>query len=74
MTDRLCDTLANPLVPKGRHARITEKLGLCPAESLHAMAGYGMSDHEIARYFGLTKSTVKRLRRTLPLHPEWTAN
>jgi len=30
------------------------------------MAGYGMNDSEIARYYGVTKSTVKRLRRALP--------
>ena len=74
MTDRIRDTLAKPLFPGKHHVRIIEKLGPCPGEALSAMAGYGMSDHEIARYYGLTRSTVKRLRRILPVRGKWAAD
>ncbi len=74
MTDRLRETLTKPLFPAKRHARITEKLGPCPGEALRAMAGYGMNDREIASYYGLTRSTVKRLRRALPVQARWAAH
>lgn len=59
-------------MPGKRHDRIIEKLGPCPGDALSAMAGYGMNDREIARYYGLTRSTVKRLRRILPVRAKWT--
>ena len=52
--------------PSKQHSKILNKFGPLPGEALCAMAGYGMNDSEIARYYGVTKSTVKRLRRALP--------
>ncbi|WP_306152702.1 helix-turn-helix domain-containing protein [Roseovarius sp. MMSF_3281] len=74
MTNRLRDTLTTPLSSVKRHVRITEKLGPCPGEALRAMAAYGMNDREIARYYGLTRSTVKRLRRALPVQAKWATH
>ena len=74
MKNRICETLGQPILHAKAHARIIEKLGPLPGESLRAMTGYGMNDREIARYYGLTKSTVKRLRRTLPVQGHWTAD
>ncbi|WP_101068539.1 hypothetical protein [Roseovarius salinarum] len=67
MTDRLQQTLNLPLVPGGaqRRRRLAEKLGPAPAATLRAMTDYGLTDREIARYFGLTPSTAARLRRAL---------
>lgn len=48
-----------------QHRVVTEKLGPVPAESLRAMTDYGLTNREIARYFGLTVSSVSRLRRVL---------
>ena len=57
--------------PSKAHAKILNKFGPLPGEALRAMSGYGMNDTEIARYFGVTRSTVKRLRRTLPVASKW---
>lgn len=45
-----------------RQRRMTETLGAMPRESLSAMAGYGLTDGEIARYFGLPRPAVTTLR------------
>ncbi|MGC9418462.1 MAG: hypothetical protein ACP5EN_05750 [Rhodovulum sp.] len=47
------------------HRLIRGKLGPVPDASLRAMAGYGLSDHEMARYFGVTPSSLRRLKRSL---------
>jgi len=57
--------------PSKAHAKILNKFGALPGEALRAMSDYGMNDTEIARYFGVTQSTVKRLRRTLPVASKW---
>jgi hypothetical protein len=74
MTDRVRDTLRKPFIPAKRHDRIIKKLGPFPGDALSAMAGYGMNDQEIARYYGVTKSTVKRLRRILPVRAKWACD
>lgn len=48
-----------------RQELIMSKLGPMPDASLRAMTEYGLSDQEIGTYFGLTPSTIRRLRRTL---------
>ena len=45
-----------------RRRRIAETLGSAPRESLAAMAGYGLSDDEIGRYYGLPPRAVTKLR------------
>ena len=37
------------------------KLGPEPASSLEAMIGYGLDEVDIARYYGVTPSTIRRL-------------
>jgi hypothetical protein len=44
---------------------IRRKLGRLPDKSLDAMTDYGLNDHEIGRYFRMTTSSVRRLRRAL---------
>ena len=46
---------------------IRRKLGPAPVESLEALYGYGLSDREVGRYFGITPSSVRRLNRTLDI-------
>ncbi|WP_343079692.1 hypothetical protein [Ostreiculturibacter nitratireducens] len=68
---RLERFLAQP-VPGSRlprpHHGLRAKLGPMPGASLRAMDAYGLSDREIAHYYGLTPSTVRRLRRALMAH------
>ena len=45
-----------------RRRRIAETLGTAPRDSLAAMAGYGLSDDEIGRYYGLPPRAVTLLR------------
>ncbi|TCP42439.1 antitoxin Xre-like helix-turn-helix domain-containing protein [Rhodovulum marinum] len=47
------------------HRLIRGKLGPVPDAALRAMAGYGLSDHEMARYFGVTPSSLRRIKRSL---------
>ncbi|TCO73034.1 antitoxin Xre-like helix-turn-helix domain-containing protein [Rhodovulum euryhalinum] len=47
------------------HELILGKLGPMPDAALRAMAGYGLSDQEMARYFGVTPSSLRRLKRSL---------
>ncbi|GAA0285013.1 antitoxin Xre-like helix-turn-helix domain-containing protein [Rhodovulum strictum] len=47
------------------HELILGKLGPVPGEALRAMSGYGLSDQEMARYFGVTPSSLRRLKRSL---------
>ena len=51
-------------VAVNRHGLITGKLGPAPGESLRAMMAYGLTESEIGRYFGVTPSTIRRLKRT----------
>jgi len=44
---------------------IREKLGRFPCMSLRAMLDLDLSDNDIARYFVVTPSSVRRLRRVL---------
>ncbi len=48
---------------RGQHKLILDKLGRLPDLSLRAMQDYGLSDQEIGRYFEVTPSSVRRLRR-----------
>jgi len=54
-------------VPPDEHRLIVGKLGPAPGASLRAMVGYGLSEKEIGRYFGVTPSSVRRLKRTLDI-------
>lgn len=47
------------------HDLIRAKLGPMPDAALRAMAGYGLSEQEVARYFGVTPSSLRRLKRSL---------
>jgi hypothetical protein len=62
----ITNTPTSSPLPSKPHRKIINKFGPLPGDALRAMAGYGMNDGEIARYYGVTRSTVKRLRRTLP--------
>ncbi|WP_372609610.1 hypothetical protein [Aquicoccus sp.] len=42
--------------------RILEVLGPMPAEALAAMVDYGLSDHEIGRYYDLPHDMITILR------------
>lgn len=42
---------------------ISAALGPLPREALAAMAGYGLSDGEIGRYYDIATSTITDLRR-----------
>lgn len=42
--------------------RILDALGPMPAEVLAAMVDYGLSDHEIGRYFKLPHDMIAKLR------------
>jgi len=44
---------------------IRSKLGPVPAEALRAMEAYGLDDAEIGQYFGVTPSSIERLKRQL---------
>ena len=48
-----------------QHRLIRQKLGPTPAASLEALYGYGLSDREVGRYYGITPSSIRRLSRTL---------
>ena len=41
---------------------VFEKLGPYPERSLAAMVAYGLNDTEIARYYSISPSSVRRLR------------
>ena len=58
-------TLAVPVAPGGKKPGryISAKLGHDPAGALYAMREYGLSDREIATYYEVTPSTVRRLTR-----------
>lgn len=62
---RLKTILEQPLVPSGKKSgcRISCKLGHDPGGALYAMREYGLSDREIATYYAITPSTVRRLTR-----------
>lgn len=47
--------------PKG----LMDKFGPMPGEALVAMRGYGLDDDDIGRYYGVSASSVRRLRRVL---------
>lgn len=66
MIDGLKFKTGNP-EPKAReqHRRILERLGPEPDNSLRSMTGYGLSDEEIARYYGITSASVRRLKCVL---------
>jgi len=38
-------------------------LGPMPRDSLRAMVDYGLNDAEIARHYGLSRTTIAKLRR-----------
>jgi hypothetical protein len=47
------------------HRRICDKLGPEPDQSLRAMTGYGLSDEEIAKYYGISYASLRRLKSVL---------
>lgn len=56
---------ARRLAMRPRVHPVFGKLGPMPAASLRAMVGYGLNEAEIGRYFGVTPSSVRRLKRSL---------
>ena len=44
---------------------IVSKLGRVPDLALQALDDYGLTDQDIGRYFSVTPSSVRRLRRAL---------
>lgn len=56
---------AFPSDPRKGHPLIERKLGRIPDRALRAMDDYGLDDCEIGRYFDVTPSSVRRLRRAL---------
>ena len=66
MIDRFEITTIPP-EPEARekHRRVLEKLGPEPDQSLRAMTGYGLSDEEIAKYYGISYASVRRLKSVL---------
>ncbi|MFO7759676.1 MAG: hypothetical protein R6V26_14585 [Roseovarius sp.] len=62
MPDRLIhDGEAPSLTMQDAH-RVLDALGPMPGEALAAMVDYGLSDAEIARYYGLSSELVATLR------------
>ncbi|MCZ0813772.1 MAG: hypothetical protein ACQEVT_13130 [Pseudomonadota bacterium] len=57
--------LAKSRVPseKRKGRRIAGKLGHEPETALRAMRDFGLCDREIARYYEVTPSTIRRLER-----------
>lgn len=74
MTER-CTTgrfASIPLLSSGRAGRrhsITRKLGNMPDVALRSMRDYGLSDLDIARYYGLTLASVRRLSQLFSVAP-----
>jgi len=52
-----------------RRQRIADKLGLAPCDALSALVGYGLHDHDIARYHGLPQELVTELRELCSIPP-----
>lgn len=50
---------------RDQHRLIEGKLGPSPEAALRAMVGYGLNEREIGRYFGVTPSSIRRLKRSL---------
>jgi hypothetical protein len=48
-----------------RNPLIVTKLGAAPGLALQALVGYGLGEDDIARYLGMTPSSVRRLQRVL---------
>ena len=48
--------------PKRKLGPVYERLGPHPKRSLAAMVAYGLNDSEIARYYSISPSSVRRLR------------
>jgi hypothetical protein len=46
-----------------RNPLIVTKLGAAPDLAFHALVGYGLGEDDIARYLGVTPSSVRRLQR-----------
>jgi hypothetical protein len=53
-----------------QHRIILTKIGPMPRRALAALHEYGLDDEEIARYLGLTCSSLRRLERTLGVGPD----
>ncbi len=64
MIQDLRQTAPRPVMRPRLHP-VFGKLGPMPAASLRAMVGYGLNEAEIGRYFGVTPSSVRRLKRSL---------
>jgi hypothetical protein len=53
-----------------QHRMILGKIGPMPRLALTALHDYGLDDEEIARYLGMTCSSLRRLERTLGIAPD----
>ncbi len=61
--------LADTNLNERRRRRIAETLGSAPRDALKALVDYGLSDHEIARYYRLPRKVVIALREHWGLPP-----
>lgn len=51
--------------------RVADALGVAPRDALSALVGYGLHDHDIARYHGIPCALVTELREfwRIPANP-----
>jgi hypothetical protein len=52
-----------------RRRRVEETLGTAPRDALSALVGYGLHDHDIARYHGIPRELVTELREYWRIPP-----
>lgn len=66
---KLDQDLGESLRDEKQRQRIAETLGATPREALSALVGYGLHDHDIARYHGLPRALVTELRELWRIPP-----
>lgn len=61
--------LAGSMLDRYSRRRIAETFGIAPRDALSAFVDYGLNDHEIAQYHGLSKDLVTDLRELWRIPP-----
>ena len=69
MRSKLDQDLDGAALDAERRQRIADTLGITPREALSALVGYGLQDHDIARYHGLPRDLVTELREFWRIPP-----